>query len=56
MNQTKNKAKIVKDPDSESGLSIVFPENIMEELKWKVGDDLIMELDKSGKILVSKKE
>lgn len=52
----KNKAKVVKDPESESGLSLVFPEEVMKELDWKEGDELTIKIDTNGKIIVSKKE
>jgi len=47
----KYQAKVVEDPSSESGLSLVFPEGALEELGWKEGDDLKWSVFPEGLVL-----
>lgn len=47
----KYQAKVVEDPSSESGLSLVFPEGALEELGWKEGDDLKWSVFPEGVVL-----
>ncbi len=49
-----NKVKVVEDPDSESGLSFQFPEEVFDELGWKVGDELSLVMNENGEIVISK--
>lgn len=49
-----NKIKVVEDPDSESGLSFQFPEEVFDELGWKVGDELSLVMNENGEIVISK--
>lgn len=49
-----NKVKVVEDPDSESGLSFQFPEEVFDELGWKVGDELSLVMNENGEIIISK--
>lgn len=49
-----NKVKVVEDPDSESGLSFQFPEDVFDELGWKVGDELSFVMNENGEIVISK--
>jgi len=47
----KYQAKVVEDPSSESGLSLVFPEGALEELGWQEGDELIWSVCSEGIVL-----
>ena len=48
------RGKFVADPESESGLSSVFPEGVLEELGWNVGDDVNIDINEKGQIVISK--
>lgn len=37
---TKNIAKVINDPESETGLSLQFNEDVFDKLGWQVGDDI----------------
>ncbi|MDI6976162.1 hypothetical protein [Serratia sp. Se-RSBMAAmG] len=50
----KYQAKVVEDADSESGLSLVFPEEALEELGWKEGDDLTWSVGPEGVVVLEK--
>lgn len=47
----KYQAKVVEDSSSESGLSLVFPEGVLEELGWKEGDELKWSVFPEGVVL-----
>lgn len=47
----KYQVKVVEDSSSESGLSLVFPAGVLEELGWKEGDQLTWSVSSEGVVL-----
>lgn len=54
---TKNIAKVINDPESETGLSLQFNEDVFDKLGWQVGDDIkwVMLVNKSKELREGKK-
>lgn len=53
---TKNTARVINDPESETGLSLKFNEDIFDKLGWKVGDDIRWIVAANKVMLVNKSE
>lgn len=47
--------RVESDPEDPEALVISFPDEILDELGWKVGDTLIWDIQADGSVILSKK-
>lgn len=49
-----NIAKVIKDENSESGISLKFPEGLVESLNWQEGDIIEWSFSENKAVLINK--
>jgi hypothetical protein len=48
--------RVEEDPDDPESYIITFPDEVIAEAGWKVGDTLVWDLQENGAIVLTKKE